>query len=167
MLYLYCTRSGIACTSGLERLEYLEHRGRCVNGIRLRCKCCPSAWIWTEATHKVVYLLGIVVPLNLACLLKYLWSRQQFHILVLWLRRHIAICGKHHIYCILTYLGTKLHQSIVYILYIRIVGNGKLALSYDTTCIYIMIEEEGGDTCLCLTIYHSPVDWSCTTILRK
>ncbi len=43
--------------------------------------------------------------------------------------------------------------------------NRELLLHDDATGIDVMVEEEGGDTRLLLTIDHSPVDWGSTTIL--
>ena len=38
-------------------------------------------------------------------------------------------------------------------------------LHYNTTCIYIMVEEECGDASACLPVDDGPVDGCCSTIL--
>ena len=58
-----------------------------------------------------------------------------------------------------------MHQSIIYILYIRLVRNRETLLHDNATCIYIVIKEESSNTRLCLTIDNSPIDRSCTAVL--
>ena len=64
-------------------------------------------------------------------------------------------------------LRTKVHESVIDILYIGIVGDGEGALEDDPASVYLVVEEEGGDTCLGLAVDDSPVDGCGTTILRE
>ena len=63
--------------------------------------------------------------------------------------------------------GTEVHQSVVDILHIGIVGNSERLLHDDASGVDVVIEEEGGDTSLRLAIDDSPVDRRCATILRQ
>ena len=60
-----------------------------------------------------------------------------------------------------------MHQSVINILYIGIVGDGEWLLHDDATGIDVVVEEESGDACLRLTIDDSPVDRGSTAVLRK
>ena len=69
--------------------------------------------------------------------------------------------------CLQTDLCPKMHQTVIDKLDIRRIGDVKGLLHDDAPRINILIEEEGRDTCLSLSIDNSPVDGSCPTILRQ
>ena len=62
-------------------------------------------------------------------------------------------------------LRTQIHQTVINILHIVIILNGEGLLYNDPPRINILVKKEGSYTCLCLTIYNSPINRSSTSIL--
>ena len=78
-----------------------------------------------------------------------------------------TIGSNNFLYCLQTDLCTQMHQSVVDILYIGGIRNIEGLLKNHTTGIDILVEEEGCDTRLFLTIDNGPIDGSSTTILGQ
>ena len=64
-------------------------------------------------------------------------------------------------------IATTHHQFIVHRAHGVILADRHLHLTDNSTLIYLMIEQKGGNTCLLLAIDHSPVNRRCTTILGQ
>ena len=60
-----------------------------------------------------------------------------------------------------------MHQSVIDILYVCIIGDVEGQLHDDATGVNIVVEKEGCDTRLGLTVNHCPIDGSRTTVLGQ
>ena len=83
------------------------------------------------------------------------------------LRRGVAVGGEDEVDGVGAELGAELHESVVDILYVGIVGDGELALGDDATGVDVVVEEEGGDAGEGLAVDDCPVDWRCATIVGE
>ena len=65
------------------------------------------------------------------------------------------------------HVGAESHQSVIDILHVGIVGDVERPLHDDAARVDVVVEEEGGDTCLTLAIDDCPVDGRGSAILRQ
>ena len=79
----------------------------------------------------------------------------------------LPIALQYPVNCLNGDVGTQVHQSVVDIFHISIVGNGKRLLQDDTARVDVVIEEERGHSCHGLAIDDRPVDGCSTTVLRQ
>ena len=83
------------------------------------------------------------------------------------LRGHVAVGREEEVDGVGAKLGAELHESVVDVLYVGIVGDGELALGDDATGVDVVVEEEGGDAGEGLAVDDCPVDWGCTAIVGE
>ena len=79
----------------------------------------------------------------------------------------VAVGGEDEVDGVGAELGAELHESVVDVLYVGIVGDGELALGDDATGVDVVVEEEGGDAGEGLAVDDCPVDWGCAAIVGE
>ena len=83
------------------------------------------------------------------------------------LRRRVAVGREDEVDGVGAELGAELHESVVDVLYVGIVGDGELALGDDATGVDVVVEEEGGDAGAGLAVDDCPVDRRCAAIVGE
>ena len=91
----------------------------------------------------------------------------QGQVLTLRLCRNVAVLLNNEVNGVLADTCTKLHQTVIYILHVSIVGDGELTLHDYLTSIDVMIEEERRNAGRRLAVDDSPVYRGSTAILRQ
>ena len=127
----------------------------------------PGAWRGRESAHEVVDALCREREVDGAGLLEYLGGGVVGVAVLLRLRRGVAVGREDEVDGVGAELGAELHECVVDVLYVGIVGDGELALGDDATGVDVVVEEEGGDAGEGLAVDDSPVDWCCATIVGE
>ena len=91
----------------------------------------------------------------------------QGQVLTLRLCRNVTVLFYNEVNGVLADTCTKLHQTVIYILHVSVVGDGELTLHDYLTRIDVMIEEERRHASRCLAVDDSPVYRGSTAILRQ
>lgn len=127
----------------------------------------PGGGVWGEASDKVVYSGGGLVPVYAAGLLEYLGGRAQFIGRNLSLRDRLDITGKDILKGADRQVGTKSHKLVVH--GAGIVGRQDwYAFPVDYVAgINLVLKEKGGYASLLVTVYYCPVYGSGTAILGQ
>ena len=120
-----------------------------------------------ESAHKVVDALRREREVDGAGFLEYLRGGVAGVALLLGLRGHVAVGREEEVDGVGAELGAELHESVVDVLYVGIVGDGELALGDDATGVDVVVEEEGGDAGEGLAVDYRPVDGCCATIVGE
>ena len=127
----------------------------------------PGGGVWGEASDKVVYSGGGLVPVYAAGLLEYLGGRAQFIGRNLSLRDRLDITGKDILQGFNSQVGTKSHKLVVHSAGIIGRQDWDAFPVDDITCINLVLKEEGGYASLLVTVYYCPVNGSGTAILGQ
>jgi len=83
------------------------------------------------------------------------------------LRGNVSVVGEHQLQGLLGNVGTKVHESVIDIFHIGVVGNGKGFLQDDAAGVDVVVEKEGGHAGLGLAVDDGPVDGCRTPVLRQ
>ena len=127
----------------------------------------PGAGHGRESAHEVVYALGCEREVDGAGLLEDFGGGVAGGTLLLRLGGGVAVGREDEVDGVGAELGTELHESVVDVLYVGIVGDGELALGDDATGVDVVVEEEGCDAGEGLAVDDSPVDWRSATIVGE
>ena len=108
------------------------------------------------------------MPVNPTSLFKNLWSRAKFSY-------HCHIFLSNRLHCIIQYsiygfkyqFSTKHHQFIMHHFHIIRICNRYTYLLNHFSGINLVLQEKGGDACLCISINDRPVNRSCAPVLGK
>lgn len=130
--------SGDACGKYFERL-IVAHVGACRG-------------VWRESAHEIMYSLCRLVPVDMACILEYLWRQGGFidaqRALRYWLDCAVNDC----IDSLECQSCTKFHQTVVHRSYI-LVGRDDDFFAIDYVAgVDLMFEEECGDSGLVIAV---------------
>ena len=127
----------------------------------------PGAGHGRESANEVVDALGCEREVDGAGLLEYLGGGVVGVAVLLRLGGGVAVGREDEVDGVGAELGAELHECVVDVLYVGIVGDGELALGDDATGVDVVVEEEGGDAGEGLAVDDCPVDWRCAAIVGQ
>ena len=94
-----------------------------------------------------------------------LWSGSRLFIackLALWSSVKVACYNMPH--SVKCKCGAQCHKPVVYRTCVFVWPDFYAFAAYDVACVYVMVEEECGDTGLCVAVHHGTVYRSCSTV---
>ena len=80
---------------------------------------------------------------------------------------HAAVAGQHQVDGLHGDVGAEVHQSVVDVFRVGLVGQGEAFLQDNAARVDVVVEEKGGHTRLGLAVDDGPVDGCRTAILRQ
>ena len=98
------------------------------------------------------------------------WGGAQRNRLVLWLRGECnaaRVAVENQVHGAEDNAGAKVHQAVVHRADILVLANGNALLQDDVARVYLVLEHEGGYTCLAVAVDNCPVDRRGAAVLRQ